>query len=93
MLKDVVEVQPLDGYRLRLRFEGGVEGLIDVAYLVSFTGVFAALRDRSHFAAVRVHPELGTIYWPGGADIDPDVLYAHVTGEALPSFAETRPST
>lgn len=93
MLKDVVEVQPLDGYRLRLRFEDGVEGVVDVARLVPLRGVFAALHERSHFVAVRVNPELGTIYWPGGADLDPDVLYAQVTGEALPSFAEARPST
>lgn len=85
MLKDVVDVRPLDGYRLWLRFEDGVEGVVDVAQLVPFTGVFAALRDRSQFAAVRVHPELGTIYWPGGADLDPDVLYARVTGQPLPA--------
>jgi hypothetical protein len=27
------------------------------------------------FRSVRVDPELGTIVWPNGADIDPDVLY------------------
>jgi hypothetical protein len=87
MLKDIVEVQPLDGYRLRVRFEDGVKGVVDVTRLVPFTGVFAALRDRSQFAAVRVHPEVGTIYWPGGADLDPDLLYAHITAQPLPAFA------
>jgi hypothetical protein len=88
MLKDVVEVYPLDGYRLRLRFEDGAEGVIDVSHLVPFTGVFAPLRDRTEFLSVRVNPELGTLCWPSGADLDPDVLYSLVTGEALPTYEE-----
>jgi hypothetical protein len=92
MLIDVVAVQPLDDYRLRLRFEDGAEGVVDVAQLVPLTGVFAPLRDREQFRQVRVDPELGTIVWPCGADLDPDVLYAAVTGKPLPSFEETAKS-
>ena len=34
LLKDIVDVHVLDYYRLRLRFENGVEGDVDVARLV-----------------------------------------------------------
>ena len=44
MLKDIVSVRPLDGYRLHLRFEDGAEGEMDIAALVPFEGVFAPLR-------------------------------------------------
>ena len=54
----------------------------------SFDGVFEPLLERANFLAVRVHPELGTICWPGGADLDPDVLHAWVTGRPLPPFEE-----
>lgn len=83
MLKDIVEVQPMQDYRIRLRFEDGVEGEVDIAEMVRFEGVFAPLRDRTEFLKVRVDPELGTICWPNGADLDPDVLYAKVTGEEI----------
>lgn len=79
MLKDVVEVRPAGDYRLFLRFEDGVSGELDISALVSFEGVFAAVRDPQVFAAVRVDRELGTICWPNGADLDPDVLYARLT--------------
>ena len=84
MLNDIVAVEPLDGYRLKLQFDDGVLGIVDVAQLVPLTGVFAPLRDRNEFLAAQVNTELGTVCWPSGADLDPDVLYAIVTGAGLP---------
>jgi len=75
MLVDVVEVEVLEPYRLRLRFDDGLTGEVDVARLVSFDGVFEPLKVPEVFAAVRVDPELGTIVWPNGADLDPVVLH------------------
>ena len=86
MSKDVVAVTPLDGYRLRLRFEDGAIGEVNVAELIEFRGVFAALREKAVFDQVRVDPELGTVVWPGGGDLDPDVLYALATGEPIPDL-------
>ena len=40
MLKDVTEVKAVGGYRLRLRFEDGVSGEVDVSEMVEFRGVF-----------------------------------------------------
>jgi hypothetical protein len=80
MLKDIVEARPLGRHRLFLRFEDGVEGELDFAEFLEFRGVFEELRDPQMFAEVRVVPEWGTIAWPNGADLDPDVLYARVTG-------------
>jgi len=83
MLKDIVEVRPLDGFRLWLRFEDGVTGTIDLAALIPLDGVFASLSNVNHFRQVRVLPDIGTIGWPGGADLDPDVLYALLTKEPI----------
>mgnify|MGYP006269655135 CR=1 FL=1 len=87
MLKDVVEVRHLGAHRLYLRFEDGVAGEVDLRPRLQFDGVFAPLRDPARFGEVRVNSELGTVVWPGGADLDPDVLYAAVTGTERPGDA------
>jgi len=83
VLKDIVEVRPLEEFRVYLRFEDGVEGELDLSTFVSFDGIFQALKDPREFAKVSVHPELGTIVWPNEADLDPDVLYSKLTGKPV----------
>jgi hypothetical protein len=74
-----------EGHRLHIHFEDGVEGVVDLAEIIRFTGIFAPLQDRAYFAQMHVNPDVGIICWPNGADIDLDVLYALVTGEPVPS--------
>jgi len=83
MLKDIVEARAVGGHRIHIRFEDGVEGEIDLSRLVEFRGVFSSLREPREVAKVRVDPELGTVCWPSGADLDPDVLYSILTNEAI----------
>ena len=83
MLKDIVEVRPLENYQLYLRFEDGAEGVVDVSQHLRFDGVFEPLREWQYFERVRVDKESGTIYWPNGADLDPDVLYSQVTATPI----------
>lgn len=82
-MKDVTRVEYLDGYGLRLSFEDGAEGIVDVSERIEFVGVFSALEDVAYFAQVRVDPDLGTVCWPNGADLDPDMLYSAITGEPI----------
>ncbi len=86
MLKDIVEVQVLDRYRLRIRFEDGVVGDVDLEKMIPFEGVFAPVKERAFFVQVRVDPEMGTIVWPNGADLDPLMLYSQVTGIPIPKI-------
>jgi hypothetical protein len=87
MLKDIVAVEPLNAHRLRLYFEDGVNGVVDIATLVTFQGIFAPLADPAYFHLAQVDSDLGTVAWPNGADLDPDVLYALISGIPLPDFA------
>jgi hypothetical protein len=90
MLSDIVEVRYLEAHRLFLRFSDGRAGELDLQPLLDFTGVFAPLRDTAYFAQVRVEADTGTIVWPNGADLDPDVLHHRLTGEPLPGQGPAR---
>ncbi len=82
MLYDIIEVKVVKDYVIRLRFENGVEGEIDVSTLVPFQGIFAQLEDTDYFATVQVNSNLGTIVWDNGADLSPEYLYAIISNEA-----------
>jgi hypothetical protein len=69
----VLNVVPLESFRVRLEFEGGTQREADLAVYLRGP-VFEMIRnDPTMFRSARV--EGGTIAWPNGADIDPDVLY------------------
>jgi len=44
--------------------------------------MFEPLRDETFFALVAVDKELGTVVWPNGADLAPDVLHQEAIGAA-----------
>lgn len=70
----ITDVEPLDGYALRVAFSDGSTRDIDLEGEL-WGPMFEPLRDVEEFRKVAVDPELGTIVWPNGADLDPDVLH------------------
>jgi hypothetical protein len=67
-------VEPLDGYVLRLGFSDGSTRDLDLEPEL-WGPIFEPLRDQEVFRQVAVDDQLGTIVWPNGADMDPDVLH------------------
>jgi len=77
-------VRVLDGYRIELTFSDGIRGVADLTNrIVGRGGVFGPLENAEFFRQVAVDPELGTIVWPNGADICPDLLHDWVAGKAV----------
>lgn len=71
---DVIDFEAVGDYVLRIRFDDGAERLIDFEPIL-LGPLFGPLRDPALFCRARVDPDLGTLVWPTGADIDPGVLY------------------
>jgi hypothetical protein len=71
----VKSVELLDGYRVRLTFTDGTSKEADLEVYLRGPVFDEIHNDPQVFRAIRVDEELGTVVWPNGADIDPDVLY------------------
>lgn len=70
----VIAVQPGDRFRLELTFDNGVSGSVDFeGWLIGAGGVMLPLADPEFFRRVTVDQEAGTIRWPNGVDLCPDV--------------------
>ncbi len=77
----VAEVEALSEWRLRVRHNDGVVGVVDVSGLVhsAGAGVFAALRDLGLFA--RVYLDLGAVTWPGDIDLSPYAMHERLAAD------------
>jgi len=84
----ISEVESQDGYHVRLTFTDGTSRIVDLSPYMNGP-ILEPLRDPTEFRRVRVDPGLGTIVWPNGADICPDVLYHGRT----PASMEEHPSS
>jgi hypothetical protein len=81
-------VAPLDGRRVRLGLTDGTERVVDLAPFLRGPVFAKVLADDAHFRTVRVDTELGTIVWPDGADLCPDVLVHRRTPAQVERVAE-----
>jgi len=80
----IIRVRPLDQFKLELGFSDGTAGVVDLSrWIVGHSGVFGALNDAALFRQVGIEPEGGTVVWPNGADLCPDMLYATAHGLAV----------
>mgnify|MGYP000982494488 CR=1 FL=1 len=73
MILHTTEVTPLPGYCLRLRFNNGEAGEVDLSAEIDGE-VFEALRDPAVFATASQHPVMRTVAWANGVDLAPEFL-------------------
>ena len=75
MFIHVTDVEYLNGYRLQLRFNNGIEGIVDLQPEL-YGEVFEPLLDKQLFRQVFLTSR--TIEWPNGADFAPEFLLSLV---------------
>ena len=70
----LTQAEYLGGYQIRLVFDDGTEGVVDLESEL-WGEVFEPLKDINAFREFTLNAELETIVWPNGADFAPEFLY------------------
>lgn len=93
-LGKLVRVRTVDFVRdhiVRLEFEDGAVRQVDLSLLMRGSIFDELLADMHLFRRVAIHH--GTLVWPNGADIDPDVLYYGLPPATMSEVPATRQSS
>jgi Protein of unknown function (DUF2442) len=76
----VTTVEYLGCHSLRVEFSDGLVRELDFAGRLP--GVLASINDEASFAEASVDSVAGTVCWPNGIDLDPDVLHGDYTSSS-----------
>ena len=74
MFLHVTSATLVEGYRVRVCFDDGREGVADLTEAL-VGPMFEPLRNPDMFKTLRVDEELRTIVWPNGTDLAPEYIY------------------
>lgn len=74
MILHLKEAKYLHDYVIRVRFNDGLEGEVDLENELEGE-VFHPLKDKKKFKSFKVDPVLQTIVWENGADLAPEFLH------------------
>ena len=87
---DIISVVALKPYVVRVAFGDGEVRDVDIEPLLDGP-VFEPLRDHREFQRVLIDNATGAVAWPGGADLDPDVIYGIAQAARQPAAKVTTP--
>jgi Protein of unknown function (DUF2442) len=79
----ISSVNYIGDYTIRVKFEDGVEGDINLSDLIS-SGIFRELKDSNRFA--QVFTTGYSIAWSAELEIDAATIYSEITGKDPSNF-------
>jgi hypothetical protein len=74
MFLHINHVEYAGEYKLRIRFDNGIEKEVDLNSEL-YGEIFEPLKDQNFFKSVYINSDTGTIEWSNGADFAPEFLF------------------
>lgn len=84
-IPEAIKVQPLDGFKLYLEFNDGVNGTVDLSHLKG-KGVFELWNQSDNFFKVHID-DCGGIAWSDKVDIDALNCYLKIINKTFEEYA------
>ena len=78
-MKKITKVEILSNYKIRLEYQDGKQGIVDLSHLVG-KGVFALWNNYEAFKNVKIGSS-GELVWGDQVDLCPDSLYLKITNQ------------
>lgn len=73
----IVKCEPKENYRLWIKFDDGLEGIVDLHDLLG-KGIFSAWKSIDFFNSVHIDNKNETVAWGEDIDLDPYVLRSQI---------------
>ena len=84
---EVTAAQYVDQFRIRIRFNNGDEGVVDLADAL-WGPMFEPLKDPAIFRRFEVSDALHTVCWENNADLAPEYLHQKMVEQSDPRERE-----
>jgi hypothetical protein len=85
-----MSVEPLEGYRLKVLFKVGIEGVVSIEPEWR-GGVFLKLLAPPVFSAMTINADFGCVEWPGGIEICQEAMQRELRHKPDASLAVAAP--
>jgi len=85
MFPKLLEITPLEGFKLRLKYFDNTQGEIDLSYLVN-EGVFRYWLISDNFFKAKIDGETGAIHWNESVELCPDSMYLKLIGKSFEEY-------
>ena len=89
MYYDVKSAQYFGGYKIKVIFEDGKNGIVDFQQYLQKGGVFEKFHDINFFKNFHINEELGVLSWEDEVDVAPETIYAVATNSPIPKWVTT----
>jgi len=77
MYSKPIEIKPLEPYKIWIKFEDNLEGIIDLNFLAK-QGIFNKWDENSLFNNVYINSETFSIAWDDELELCPNTLYMNL---------------
>lgn len=75
MLPQISNIEVLDNYRIKLKFNDGITKVVDFQRFIGNDPLTKPLADKEYFKKVKLYDRGRGIYWENGYDFCPDYLH------------------